>query len=269
MKHKSKLNEKPQAEINMVLAAGALETQIEHGHKGFGSVSDLSGPCVGATSKHCLLELFSGSKSVSNVASALGIKSLSVDKFIESDLQIGIEELSKETILEMLGEPTIIWASPVCSAWSKTGWFHYWDTDFYKKTKRFKAKKESANDSIEMVRKTIEIFSWFPNATFFMENPEGMLYKHPVINSFLKYGLKVDRKRITYCRYGDLIRKPTHIWTNSINWKPRPICKNGDSCHESSPRCTQKGIYTKKNSFTRSMIPSELCFEVLQSCINK
>jgi hypothetical protein len=49
MKHKIKMNEKPQAEINTVLAAGALETQTEHGHKGFGSVSDLSGPCVGAT----------------------------------------------------------------------------------------------------------------------------------------------------------------------------------------------------------------------------
>lgn len=30
------MNDKPQAEINMVLAAGALETQTEHGHKGFG-----------------------------------------------------------------------------------------------------------------------------------------------------------------------------------------------------------------------------------------
>jgi len=48
------MNEKPQAEINTVLAAGALETQTEHGHKGFGSVSDLSGPCVGATSKPIL-----------------------------------------------------------------------------------------------------------------------------------------------------------------------------------------------------------------------
>lgn len=45
------MNTKPQAEINMVLAAGALETQTEHGHKGFGSVSDLRGPCVGATSE--------------------------------------------------------------------------------------------------------------------------------------------------------------------------------------------------------------------------
>lgn len=254
---------------NAVLYAVTPKPKLSTDGTALDGVSGLRGSGIGATSKDRLLELFSGSKSVSTVAHHLGMRSLSVDKFIESDLQIGIEELSKETILEMIGEPTIIWASPVCSAWSKTGWFHYWDTDFYRQTKRFKPKKQGATDSIEMVRKTIEIFSWFPDATFFMENPEGMLYKHPVINTFLKYGLNVDRKRITYCRYGDLIRKPTHIWTNSTNWKPRPICQNGDHCHVSSPRCTQNGIYQKKDSFTRSMIPSELCFEILQSCINK
>lgn len=51
MKPKLKSNMKPQAEINMVLAAGAPETETKHGHKGFGCVSDESGLCVGATSK--------------------------------------------------------------------------------------------------------------------------------------------------------------------------------------------------------------------------
>ena len=48
------MNTKPQAEINMVLAAGAPETETKHGHKGFGSVSAESGLCVGATSKPIL-----------------------------------------------------------------------------------------------------------------------------------------------------------------------------------------------------------------------
>jgi site-specific DNA-methyltransferase (adenine-specific) len=55
MKHKSKMNDKPQAEINTVLVAVVPEAETKHGHKGFGSVSDLCGPCVGATSKDCLL----------------------------------------------------------------------------------------------------------------------------------------------------------------------------------------------------------------------
>jgi len=36
---------------NMLLGAVAIETQSEHGHKGFGGVSDRRGLCVGATSK--------------------------------------------------------------------------------------------------------------------------------------------------------------------------------------------------------------------------
>lgn len=39
---------------NMLLAAGAPETETKHGHKGFGIVSALSGLCVGATSRPIL-----------------------------------------------------------------------------------------------------------------------------------------------------------------------------------------------------------------------
>jgi hypothetical protein len=49
MKNKITMNNKPQAEINTVLAAGAPETQTKHGHKGLGSALDSRGICVGAT----------------------------------------------------------------------------------------------------------------------------------------------------------------------------------------------------------------------------
>lgn len=62
------MNENPQAEINTVLAAGALETQTEHGHKGFGSVSDLCGPCVGATLKQSIVNHFNDNYSSSPVS---------------------------------------------------------------------------------------------------------------------------------------------------------------------------------------------------------
>jgi len=212
-----------------------------------------------------VLEIFAGSRSIGKQAELLGMEVLSIDKFVTEgmDLVLGVEELTKELILEKLGEPDIIWASPVCSAWSKTGWFHYWDTAMYKLTNQFIAKRPDANDSVEMVRKTIEIFSWFPNATFFMENPEGMLQKHPVIKYFQLYGLRVRKSLVTYCRYGDDIRKPTHIWNNCENWQPLSPCNKGDKCHEYSPRCTQKGIRSKKGSFERSKIPDLLCKEVL------
>ena len=211
-----------------------------------------------------VLELFSGSATFSGVAKDLrNAKTLTCDKFIESDLMMPIEDVTKELIIERLGIPTAIWASPVCSAWSKTGWFYYWDTDFYRKTRKFKSKSDFANESIEMVRKSIEIFSWFPEATFFMENPQGMLQRHPVINQFIRYSLPVTRHLVTYCQYGDTVMKPTQIWTNSIKWKPKKACSAGDPCHISSPMGTMKGSRSKKDSFERSKIPVSLCKEII------
>lgn len=122
MKHKSKMNTEPQAEINTVLAAGALETQTEHGHKGFGSVSDLCGPCVGATSKQDLIRsskeifteavrfykpraivgMFSGgddSLTMLHVARELGIKFTAV---IHGDTKTGIKQTTDFAKAEVL-----------------------------------------------------------------------------------------------------------------------------------------------------------------------
>jgi hypothetical protein len=53
MKTETKSNTEPQAGINLLLAAGAPETQTKHGHKGLGSALDSRGLCVGATSEDC------------------------------------------------------------------------------------------------------------------------------------------------------------------------------------------------------------------------
>lgn len=212
-----------------------------------------------------VLELFSGSRTLSSIAKEkFNARTMTVDKFIESDFQIYVQDLSREMIIEFLGYPDIIWASPVCSAWSKTGWFHYWDTEGYSRNKKFVAKDPFATESVKMVSKTIKIFSWFPDAQFWMENPEGMLYRHPVMNNFSKLSKPIKRHKITYCRYGDSVMKPTHIWTNSTTWKPRRPCNNGNGCHMKSPRCSQNGIRAKTNSFERSKLPVELCNEILK-----
>lgn len=215
-----------------------------------------------------LLELFAGSCSYGKVAMRKGMKVLSIDKFIECDITCGVEEITEEMILENLGYPDMIVASPTCSAWSKTGWFNHWDSKIYSRADVFKAKTEYALESVEMVRKTIQIFSWFRKAKFFMENPEGMLYKHPVIGTFVDLDLSEDlrREKVTYCQYGFNYMKPTHIWTNSKSWKPRPFCKNGDTCHTSVPRGGKlSGVMNSKDSFSRSVIPKQLCEEIIDS----
>ena len=215
-----------------------------------------------------VLELFAGSRSIGKVADLLEMNVLSVDKFIKKDIDLvcGVEDITEEQIRDLLGTPDVIWASPVCNAWSKTGWFSYWDTKAYKAFGQFVPKKDFAVESVEMVHKTIEIFSWFPNAVFFMENPEGMLQKHPVLNTFYDLGIheNLKRRKVTYCSYGSLVRKPTHIWTNSPTWIPRPHCNEGDDCHLRTPKNSQKGVRALKDSYDRSKVPAQLCFEILK-----
>ena len=68
------------------------------------------------------------------------------------------------------------------------------------------------------------------------------------------------RQQVTYCQYGHPNMKLTNIWTNS-NWKGRPKCKNGDSCHVPAPRGSQTGTQGQKGNYERSILPIELCDE--------
>lgn len=220
-----------------------------------------------------VLDLFAGSRSISKAAENLGYESFSIDKYISKDMSlvIDIKKVNRSMILKKFGIPDIIWASPVCLAWSKMGWFSHWDIDQYKKNKIFKPVTHLATESVEMIRKTIEIFSWFPGSIFYMENPEGLLYRHPVINYFSIYNLALNLRRIkiTYCSYDNLIQKPTHIWTNNLSWTPKKPCKKSSSCHISSPRGSTRGIDKISNRVERSIIPEKLCLEVLSCCTPK
>lgn len=63
--------------------------------------------------------------------------------------------------------------------------------------------------------------------------------------------------------------KPTDIWTNDSLWNPKPICKNGDTCHVAAPRGSATGTQGLKNDYERSRIPEQLCEEIILSSIKK
>lgn len=220
-----------------------------------------------------VLDLFAGSRSISKAAESLNYRSFSIDKYISKDMSLVIDimKLNRSMILKKFGIPDIIWASPDCSCWSKMGWFSHFDVTQYKKNKIYVPVTSKASESIELIKKTIEIFSWFPGSIFYMENPEGMLYRHPVINYFSTYNLtsQLRRLKITYCTYDFPIQKPTHIWTNNLAWIPKIPCKRSASCHINSPYGSIKAIDTISNRRDRSIIPNKLCLEVLSCRIQK
>ena len=76
----------------------------------------------------------------------------------------------------------------------------------------------------------------------------------------------LPRYTITYCQYGDKRMKPTDIWTNYPNPKFKPMCKNGDKCHEPSPRGSKTGTQGLKGSVERSIIPEQLCDYIVKIC---
>lgn len=208
-----------------------------------------------------VLELFAGSRSVGKKAEQLGCKVFSVDinQFENIDLAIDILDLKKDMILF---EPDIIWASPPCTYFSVASIGHHWYENHTPKTKE-------AIHGMKILNKTLEIFTWFPNAIFYMENPRGKMRRKVK---------GINRTTVTYCSYGDIRMKPTDIWSNNIydmfntlGWQPKQMCFSGNTkCHhEEAPRGSKTGTQGIVGNYERSKIPEQLCEEILIATINK
>jgi site-specific DNA-cytosine methylase len=199
-----------------------------------------------------LLELFAGSRSVGVVAEKLGMEVFSSDinQFDGINYACNILDFDYSKVPFI---PDIIWASPPCTTFSIASCGHHWNIDKTPKTKEAKI-------GILIAKKTIEIIEHYNPRYFFIENPRGLLRKM----DFIKH---IPRKTVTYCQYGDTRMKPTDIWTNAIFWQSRPMCKNGDTCHDPAPRGSRTGTQGLKGAYDRSKIPEQLCREILEYCL--
>ena len=209
-----------------------------------------------------ILELFAGSRSFSKVAEEYGHETFAVDikDFDNIDYVTDILDFDCSKIPF---KPNVIWASPPCTYFSVASIGYHWHQDHTPKT-------EQAKLGVKIVEKTIEIIEMFQPDYFFVENPRGKLRKLGLFDGI------AERTTVTYCQYGDTRMKPTDIWTNNLHsvfnpngWKPRPICKNGDSCHVAAPRGSQTGTQGIKGNYERSKIPKQLCDEIIKSITNE
>lgn len=197
-----------------------------------------------------VLDLFSGSESLRKPAEDLGHDYFSVenDCSFNPDLCADISLLPAR---DVPFKPDVIWASPPCTCFSIASVSTHWNTDKTPKTKQ-------AQISLNLVEKTIDLVEQLNPKYYYIENPRGMLRKMAVVSKL------PIRHTVTYCQYGDTRMKPTDIWTNNPHWLPRPMCKNGDTCHEAAPRGSKTGTQglAKKD---RSKVPYELLCEILES----
>jgi hypothetical protein len=202
-----------------------------------------------------VLELFAGSRSVGKIAESLGMEVFSSDLIEFEGIHYPISILDFD-VTKVPFRPDIIWASPPCTGFSVAAIGHHWSGG----KGAYIPKTETAKLGIELVRKTLEIINHFQPTFWFMENPRGVLRKLDVVKG-------LNKQSVTYCQYGDERMKPTDIWTNSITWVPKPMCKNGDPCHVAAPRGSRTGTQGRANAYERSKIPADLCLEILKSCI--
>jgi len=207
-----------------------------------------------------IIELFCGTKSISNAFKDRGHEIFTIDNnsIFKPDLCIDILNFDVSMLPERFAIPNVIWASPPCTCFSVASISTHWGGGF----RAYEPKTEKAKQSIKLVQKTIKIIKKTQPKLWFIENPRGVLRK-------LSFMSNLPRKSVTYCQYGDKRMKPTDIWTNSHIWIPRPMCKNGDKCHEAAPRGSKTGTQGLKNTIERSKIPYELCKEIAFVCENE
>lgn len=199
------------------------------------------------------IELFAGTHSFSKVAQQFGHTTFTTDKF-EIDGQDLVKDVRELTKADFPYQPDILWASPPCEGFSVAAIGKNWNHDNTPKT-------DSARLGVELVEATLRIIGNLQPTWWFIENPRGKLRKLAMMQG-------LTRHTVTYCQYGDTRMKPTDIWTNAYWWKPRHVCKNGDSCHVSAPRGSSTGTQGIKTYKDRSRIPPALFEEILSQLKN-
>ena len=197
-----------------------------------------------------ILELFCGTKSITKVFNLNGWDSytVDVDNQFHPTLCKDVMLLEPENILKDFGHPDIIWASPPCTAFSVASMGYHWTGG----KGAFIPKTEFAKLSKEVVIHTIELIQKLNPKYWYIENPRGALRKMPFMQDLSRY-------TVTYCQYGDTRMKPTDIWTNHPLPNFKPMCHNGDTCHQAAPRGAKTGTQGLKGAIDRSVIPQELC----------
>lgn len=207
-----------------------------------------------------VLELFAGTRSISKSFEAKGHEVFCIEwnkDFQNIDLYADINTITAEEILKKFGKPDVIWASPDCTTYSIAAISHHRKKN--QETGNLDPVSEYAKFCDKTNKHVLDLIQELKPKFYFIENPRGGLRKMDFMKGLYRY-------TVTYCQYGDIRMKPTDIWTNHPRPNFKPVCKNGDPCHEKAPRGSKTGTQGLKDNVIRSQIPKQLCDHIVDIC---
>lgn len=194
-----------------------------------------------------LLELFSGSKSVSNAFESLAWSAISIDNnpLFNPALCIDVLQLSQIMLPAMFN---FIWASIPCTTFSRAAPnIHFKKEIISYRNYKYTPITASGQLSVLLLEKTLEIISWFPSALWIIENPVGRIHHFPQLRNLGHY-----RYYVNYKNFGFDYSKETYLFSNFH-----------------LPFATKKTVYPSKSvssvngSYRRSLVPAPLIKTIL------
>lgn len=175
-----------------------------------------------------MADLFSGTRSVSNVFKARGWEVETVDLIDGQDVRDW----------QPRGHYDLVWASPPCQLFSVAGHFKHFTNG--------RPRDDIGKVALSLVKDAYTLAGLADAKFTVFENPRGLLRKVWRTPDYTTW----------WCQWGDERAKPTDLWGNlPASMLPLPICHNGTTDHARAPRGAKTGTQGRKGALERSRIP--------------
>jgi hypothetical protein len=206
--------------------------------------------------KPVFLEIFSGSKHISEYAESLGFEVHNID-FEKKYNPTICGDITKIKLGDLPPVVNVAWCSVPCYVYSVMSLAKHWEKiSIGHRNYYYIPKSSDAIQALRILNKTLRIIAQLNPQYYFIENPRGALRHMPQMK------LVPYRHTVSYADYGFDYYKPTDIWTNCESFKPKPIT----GC---VGRKFSSSIVDLPGSYERSLIPPGLIEEVFNSFKNK